>query len=139
MSTNKQPLTIGRLAKAADVNIETIRHYQRQNLIKEPRKPESGFRHYPNETIDRIRFIKRAQQLGFTLKNIRQLIELGSEQCGDIQVLARAKHETIQQQIKGLMTIQSALEDIIASCQIDDIEKRCALIEALSKKGFLKD
>lgn len=137
MSIKKQPLTIGRIAKAADVNIETVRHYQRQGLINEPKKPDGGFRHYPLNTIDRIRFIKRAQQLGFSLKDIQQLLVLGSQHCDDIQILAGEKRELIQRQIEGLTTIQSALDDIIVSCQSDNTEARCALIDALSQKGFL--
>lgn len=139
MSTNKQPLTIGRLAKAANVNIETVRHYQRQDLITEPQKPDGGFRHYPLETIDRIRFIKRAQQLGFSLKEIRQLLALGGQHCDDIQVLAAEKRDFIQRQIEGLLTIQSALDDIIVSCESNKSDDHCALIDALSQKGFLDD
>jgi MerR family mercuric resistance operon transcriptional regulator len=137
MRSKKHPLTIGRVAKAAGVNIETIRHYQRQDLIKEPQKPAGGFRHYPVDTIERIRFIKRAQQLGFALKEIQQLLALGGEHCDDIQMLAGEKRELIQRQIEGLLTIQSALDDIIASCQSDKSEDHCAFIDALSQKGFL--
>ena len=74
MTRNNPPLTIGRLAKAAEVNIETIRHYQRKGLIVEPEKPLGGFRHYPDTSVDRIRFVKRAQQLGFSLEEIKQLL-----------------------------------------------------------------
>lgn len=137
MNTKKQPLTIGRLAKAAGVNIETIRHYQRQNLIQEPDKPTSGFRHYPFEAIDRIRFVKRAQQLGFSLKEIAQLLFLGSQNCEDVQALAEEKRDLVQKQIEGLLTIQSVLNDLITSCKNDKLEDQCALIEALSLKGFL--
>ena len=132
-------LTIGRLAKACEVNIETIRHYQRQGLISEPLKPESGFRQYPNEIIDRIKFIKRAQKLGFALKEIQQLLMLGSEHCEDVQVLAEEKRQLVQEQIDGLLTIKSVLDDLICSCQTDVQADHCAFIEALSKKGFLKD
>lgn len=62
---SKTEFTIGRLARAAGVNVETVRYDQRLRLVKEPRKPAEGFRYYPAETVDRIRFIKRAQQLGF--------------------------------------------------------------------------
>lgn len=139
MKPNNPALTIGRLAKAACVNIETVRHYQRKNLIQEPDKPEGGFRYYPYDTIDQIRFIKRAQQLGFSLKEIEQLLLLGSEHCHDVQALAREKREMIKNQIKGLQTIQSALDDLICSCKTDENAGQCAFIEALSQKGFLKD
>lgn len=139
MKIKKSPLTIGRLAKAAGVNIETVRHYQRQNLIKEPHKPESGFRQYPIETIDRIRFVKRAKQLGFSLKEIAQLLFLGNENCNDIQALAEEKQKLINQQIEGLLTIQSALGNIISSCKKNPSGDHCALFEALSLKDFLND
>ena len=138
--TNKvAPLTIGRLAKACEVNIETIRHYQRQDLITEPLKPESGFRHYPLETIDRVKFIKRAQKLGFALKEIQQLLMLGGEHCEDVQALAMEKRKFVENQIEGLLTIKSVLDDLICSCQNDSHEAHCAFIDALSQKGFLND
>jgi len=137
MSARTPALTIGRLAKAAGVNIETVRHYQRKNLILEPIKPEGGFRHYSNDSIDRIRFIKRAQQLGFSLKEIEQLLLLGSEHCHDVQALAIEKRDMIINQIKGLQTILSALDDLVCSCQTNKDASQCAFIEALSHKGFL--
>ena len=139
MNSKSSHLTIGRLAKACDVNIETIRHYQRQGLISEPIKPESGFRLYPNEIIDRVKFIKRAQKLGFALREIQQLLMLGSEHCEDVQALAEEKRQLVQAQIDGLLTIKSVLDDLICSCQNDALTDHCAFIEALSQKGFLKD
>jgi MerR family transcriptional regulator, mercuric resistance operon regulatory protein len=137
MSGNKLSLTIGRLAKAADVNIETIRHYQRRGLINEPEKPLSGFRQYPIEIIDRIRFIKRAQHLGFTLKEIQELLSLGDGHCSDIRSLAEEKREHIHVQVEGLLTVQSALDDLINACKTGEVTDQCALIDALSRKGFL--
>ncbi|NQZ06933.1 MAG: MerR family DNA-binding protein [Algicola sp.] len=135
----KQPLTIGRLAKAAGVNIETIRYYQRLDLVHEPQKPAGGFRHYPVSVIDRVRFIKRAQQIGFSLKEIKQLLSLGSKQCTDVRVLAEEKREHIQSQIKGLLTIQSVLDELIDCCRSESSTDDCAFIDALSQKGFLED
>jgi MerR family mercuric resistance operon transcriptional regulator len=71
---SSEALTIGRLAKSANVNVETVRYYQRVGLIKEPPKPPAGYRVYTGDTINRIRFIKRAQQLGFTLHEITELL-----------------------------------------------------------------
>jgi MerR family mercuric resistance operon transcriptional regulator len=139
MNEKQSSLTIGRLAKVAGVNIETIRHYQRRGLIDEPEKPLTGFRQYPLEIIDRIRFIKRAQQLGFSLKEIQDLLSLGDEHCSDVRSLAEEKRENIHAQIKGLLTVQSALDELIDACKTDPDSKQCALIETLSKKGFLKD
>ncbi|HEV2398205.1 MAG TPA: MerR family transcriptional regulator, partial [Candidatus Sulfotelmatobacter sp.] len=69
-------LTIGILAKHSDVNVETIRYYQRRGLLQEPSKPSGGFRQYPQESVKRVRFIKRAQMLGFTLEEIQGLLAL---------------------------------------------------------------
>lgn len=74
-------LTIGRLARAARVNVETIRYYQRRGLLGTPRKPPGGVRHYPEEELARLRFIERAQQLGFSLRDIRELLALGERSC----------------------------------------------------------
>ncbi len=139
MINKSAPITIGRLAKACEVNIETIRHYQRQGLITEPLKPELGFRHYPHETIDRIKFIKRAKKLGFALSEIQQLLMLGSEHCEDVQALAMEKRQLVENQIEGLLTIKSVLDDLICSCQNDSHEAQCAFIDALSQKGFLSN
>ena len=137
MSKKNPPLTIGRLAKVADVNIETIRHYQRKGLIVEPEKPLGGFRHYPDTSVDRIRFVKRAQQLGFSLEEIKQLLILGDQHCSDVQTLAKEKRDKIQQKIAGLLTIQAALDDLISTCYIDDTT-HCGFIDGLSQKGFLE-
>ncbi len=139
MNNKQSSLTIGRLAKAASVNIETIRHYQRRGLINEPEKPLTGFRQYPIEIIERIRFIKRAQHLGFSLKEIQDLLLLGDEHCSDVRSLAEEKRKNINAQVKGLLTVQSALDELIDACKTDSSLKQCALIETLSKKGFLKD
>jgi MerR family transcriptional regulator, mercuric resistance operon regulatory protein len=139
MNKKQSSLTIGRLAKAASVNIETIRHYQRQGLINEPQKPLTGFRQYSIEIIDRIRFIKRAQHLGFSLKEIKDLLLLGDKHCSDVRSLAEEKRDNIHAQVEGLLTVQSALDELIEACKTDTNSKQCALIETLSKKGFLKD
>jgi MerR family transcriptional regulator, mercuric resistance operon regulatory protein len=99
----------------------------------------TGFRQYPIEIIDRIRFIKRAQHLGFSLKEIQDLLLLGDEHCSDVRSLAEEKRENIHAQVKGLLTVQSALDELIDACKTDPTSKQCALIETLSKKGFLKD
>ncbi|NQY65388.1 MAG: MerR family DNA-binding protein [Alteromonadaceae bacterium] len=131
------PLTIGAIAKAADVNIEKIRYYQWQALIIEPKKPVAGFRHYPVATIDRISFIKQAQQLGFSLKEIRQLLSLGDKQYDDVKSLAIEKRDRIKEQIAGLLTIQSALNCLISSCKRSEEPTNCGFIEALSQQGFV--
>ena len=103
-------LTIGRLARAAGVNVETVRYYQRLGLVGEPAKPESGFRHYPADTLDRIVFIKRAQQLGFRLEEIRELLELGDGHCADVRNRAEEKRGQIEAQIRDLRAMRATLD-----------------------------
>ncbi|GMR16884.1 MAG: Hg(II)-responsive transcriptional regulator [Gammaproteobacteria bacterium] len=129
-----KPLTIGFLAKAAEVNIETIRYYQRFGIIDEPPKPFDGYRIYPHETVDRIRFIKRAQQLGFSLKEIAELLELGDGNCDDMRVRAEAKRAHVDEQIKDLKKLKKTLDTLITSCQSDNDTAHCPIVETLAAK-----
>lgn len=135
MMTQK-PLTIGFLAKAANVNIETIRYYQRIRLITEPDKPLQGFRIYPDQTLKRIKFIKRAQQLGFSLKEVAELLLLGEsssqDQCADVRQRAEQKKEHIDQQINDLQNLSSTLTQLINSCKKESRTRHCAIVETLS-------
>jgi MerR family mercuric resistance operon transcriptional regulator len=127
-------LTIGFLAREADVNIETIRYYQRVGLIQEPKKPVSGYRVYPPETIDRITFIKRAKNLGFSLKEIIELLELGDGHCGDVRYRAEAKLKSIDTQIKDLKKLRKTLDTLIKTCHSDTDKAHCPIVEALTAK-----
>lgn len=125
-------LTIGTLAKAANVNIETIRYYQRIGLITEPDKPVQGYRIYPSATLKRLRFIKRAQQLGFSLAEITELLELGEGSCRDVQKRAEEKRNQIDRQINDLQNLRSTLTDLIKTCQSGSDGNQCAIIETLT-------
>lgn len=130
MSTEK--LTIGFLAKAADVNIETIRYYQRIKLIEEPIKPAQGYRTYPDTTLTRIKFIKRAQQLGFSLTEISELLELGEGNCSDVRHRAEQKKCQIDKQISDLKTLRRTLNELINTCKNDSDNSHCAIVETLT-------
>lgn len=130
----QEKLTIGKLARAAGVNIESVRYYQRVGLIKEPEKPATGYRLYPDETVDRILFIKRAQLLGFSLKEIAELLELGSGHCVDIRQKAELKRYDINIKIKELSTLRDTLDELISCCKHDHDPGRCAIVETLSGK-----
>jgi len=126
-------LTIGKLATAAGVNVETIRYYQRLKLIIEPAKPAQGYRHYPAEYVLRVRFIKRAQQLGFTLKEIQELLELGDGQCQQVQQLAQVKLKKIRERITDLTAMHNALDSLLAQCQTNGADDaHCVLIESIA-------
>lgn len=124
--------TIGRLAKAANVNIETIRYYQRVNLIREPAKPVTGYRQYSADIVDRIHFIKRAQKLGFSLKEIADLLNIGDGHCADIRRRAEEKRNVINQQIIDLTNLRKTLDKLIHSCDTSG-DTRCPIVETLSR------
>jgi len=125
-------LTIGKLAKQANVTIETIRYYQRRGLLTEPEKPVSGYRQYPAEAIARIKFIKRAQQSGFTLKEIAELLSLDGEHCEDVQKMAEQKRDQIDEQLKNLTALRNVLDSLVKGCQQDQSTQHCSLIDAFS-------
>jgi MerR family mercuric resistance operon transcriptional regulator len=128
-------LTIGRLAKSADVNVETIRYYQRVGLITEPPKPADGYRVYTSETVDRIRFIKRAQQLGFKLSEIIELLELGDGHCTDVRDRAEKKRRQIDMQIRDLKALRRTLDGLIDACGDGRGAAPCPIVSTLSGKG----
>lgn len=131
---NKDGMTIGRLAEAAGVNVETIRYYQRIGLISEPKKPQQGYRKYPHKTLEQIRFIKRAQQLGFSLQEILDLLELGDGHCSDVRERAEEKRDKIERQIRDLQALQGTLTELINACHSGKGKQKCPIVETLSDR-----
>jgi len=128
----QRKLTIGKLANASNVTVETIRYYQNFGLLVEPRKPIEGYREYPPEYIIRIKFVKKAQELNFSLREIKELLELGSEHCDDVLKMALHKREMIQSKIEDLSRLANAFDQIIVQCQRHDSnEPHCVLIDSL--------
>jgi len=127
-----KPLTIGHLAHAAGVNIETERYYQRVGLVQEPKKSATGYRIYSTETIDRIKFIKRAQPLGFSLLDIAELLVLGDGHCENVHLLAEQKRAQIDQKIHDLETLRNTLDTLIKSCQTVQDKVHCPIVETLA-------
>lgn len=128
-------LTISVAAKQAGVNIETIRYYQRIALIEEPEKPLTGYRIYPQSTIDRIRFIQRAKELGFSLAEITRLLELEDGQCDQTRELAELKLDLINTKIHDLQTMGEVLEKLICACKTNPDADSCPLISSLADPG----
>jgi len=126
----KPALTIGRLARAVGVNVETIRYYQRRGLIATPRKPPGGIRLYPPESQSRLRFIRRAQELGFTLREIRELLALGRGRCADTRKLAEAHLVEIEQRLHDLEKIRRTLTELVRRCRAGR-EPTCPIVESL--------
>ena len=126
-------LTISELAKNAGVNIETIRYYERLGLISEPPRTESGYRIFPPEVIQRIRFIKRSQDLGFSLSEINKLLTLTESEgfsCWEVRQFASQKLEEIELKIRDLQNIKSVLQDLSSKCSEGSING-CPIIERL--------
>lgn len=126
-------LSIGALAKAASVNLESIRYYERVGLIKQPRKPVSGYRQYPRELVNRIRFIKQAQTYGFSLIEIKDLLSMGDGRCHDVQNKAVEKREYIKKQISDLKRLLHTLDELIDSCDSNTEGYSCPIISTLGQ------
>lgn len=126
-------LTIGRLAQAAGVNVETIRYYQRRGLLTEPDKPLGGQRRYWSADATRVRFIKRAQQLGFTLEEVKGLLLLEDGQsCKETRLLAERKLALIEARIADLTRMRRLLKGLIAECIEGRRPRSCPIIATLS-------
>ena len=125
-------LTISALAQAASVNIETVRFYQRKGLVGEPAKPYGGIRRYGSYELGRIRFIKSAQKLGFSLDEVAQLLKLeDGTQCDEARTQASHKLQDVQAKLADLKRIEAALIDLISQCSRVDGQVSCPLILAL--------
>ena len=132
-------LTIGAAAREAGVGVETIRFYERQKLIERPAKPVgTGVRRYPAETISHIRFIREAQRLGFSLREIRELLALRADpaaDCASVREQALAKLGEVNEKIERLREIGSALQTLIASCPAEGSLQSCSIIDALEMRS----
>jgi MerR family transcriptional regulator, mercuric resistance operon regulatory protein len=128
----QEGMTIGRLASAAGVNVETIRYYQRRGLLPEPPRPPGGQRRYPPAVLQRLGFIRRAQQLGFSLEEVRRLLDLSVRPSRDlVRGLAERKLEVIEARIAELHRIRERLGGLIAESRRREPEAACPIIEAL--------
>ncbi|MBL4571534.1 MAG: Hg(II)-responsive transcriptional regulator [Gammaproteobacteria bacterium] len=123
--------TISKVAKLLNLNVETIRYYERRGLIDQPEKPLAGYREYPAQTIQRIQFIKRAKELGFTLDEIENLLRLGDTHCEDIQGIAEIKLNTIQSKITDLESLRTVLDNLIIQCRTNPDRTHCPIVESL--------
>lgn len=123
-------MTIGALARAAGVNIETVRYYQRRGLLATPRKPLGGVRRYSPAALASLRFIKRAQQLGFTLREIGGLLELGVGACTETHALAEIRLADIESRLQDLKVMRRTLKRLIETCRTGRAAN-CPIVESL--------
>jgi|SRR5579884_1801976 len=130
-------LTIGRVAQKAQVNIETVRYYERRGLIPRPPRPKSGYRQYSQDTVARIQFIKRAKELGFSLKEISELLSLRVDPrttCSDVKKRAEIKIAGIEEKIRTLQRIKKALTKLVALCSGRGPTSECPIMEVLDTR-----
>jgi MerR family mercuric resistance operon transcriptional regulator len=127
------PLTIGRLARSAEVGVETVRHYTRLKLLASPKERVGAYRVYPQHTVARIRFIKRAQELGFTLKEIAGLLALedGRDRAA-VRKIAGARLAQIEVRLADLQSMASHLRHLLHECEHAQGRVRCPIIAAIA-------
>jgi MerR family transcriptional regulator, mercuric resistance operon regulatory protein len=136
MNAPSNNLTIGALASAAAVNLETIRFYQRQGLMHEPNRPQGSVRRYGVTDLGRVRFIKAAQRLGFSLEEIGQLLKLeDGTHCDEAREQAQLKLIDVRARLADLRHIESALANLVDRCSATRGNIRCPLITTLQDAG----
>lgn len=130
-------MTIARAARAAGVGVETIRFYERRGLIAQPQKPASGgYREYDADAVARIRFVRQAQELGFSLREIEELLSLRADpkaDCAGVRAQATTKRAEVEQKIAHLKRIRAALDALIASCPGSGALRACTILDAIEQ------
>lgn len=132
------PLTIGQVAAAAAVNIQTIRYYERRGLVAPPRRTPSGYRQYGEDAVHRMRFIRHAQELGFSLREIGELLNLRVKSAGACDAVARQTRQkiaTVERRIADLQRMQRTLERLARACAARRPTEECPILEALEDHG----
>ena len=131
-----ETLTTGEVAERANVNIQTVRYYERRGLLPEPPRSSGGFRQYSPEHVSRIRFIKRAQDLGFTLEEARELLELRvtpDADRADVRAVAEEKIDEVEAKIRDLQRIRDTLGDLVEACEGHGSTSECPILNAIEK------
>jgi MerR family transcriptional regulator, copper efflux regulator len=129
-------LTIGQVARAANVHVETLRYYERRGLVPRPPRNPSLYRRYPEETVPRVRFVKHAQGLGFSLREIRDLLSMRASpkaRCADVKRRAKAKIDEIEAKIGALTGMRRALARLVAECDGKLPASACPILESLDR------
>ena len=122
--------TIGKLAKELNINVETIRFYEKEGLISQPTKPENGYRLYGNAITNKLKFIAKAKALGFTLKEISSLMSMENN-CVQVESLGLQKLEIIRNKISDLQRLESVISEMTNSCKTNQDQSFCPIIDSL--------
>ena len=134
-------LRIGEVAERGGVNLQTIRYYEREKLLPDPPRLASGYRVYPDQTVRRVRFIKRAQEIGFTLAEIRELLAIridSGRNSAEVRALANAKINDIEEKIQTLRRIKEALGRITERCSGCGPASECPILESIDSDEALQ-
>ena len=129
-------MTIGRLAEAAGVNVPTVRYYERRGIIEEPPRTAAGYRQYDEDTVRRIRFIRQAQDLGFTLEEIDRLLSVRVDdpaRCGVVEQAARVTLETVESKIGELERLREVLQRVARACDDRVTTSECPVLAVLDE------
>jgi Hg(II)-responsive transcriptional regulator len=124
----------GEVAEEAGVNLQTLRYYERRGLLPEPPRRESGYRIYGSEAVRIVRFVKRAQELGFSLNEVESLLDLaggGPESCEAAQQLAQHRIADLEQRIADLVAMYDSLGRLVATCALPSAERECPLLQCI--------
>ncbi len=133
---NPTTFTIGPLAKQAGVGVEAIRFYEREGLLPEPPRSASGYRQYSSDSVQRLRFIRKAQTLGFSLNEISELLDLRVDEvgaCGAVELRAREKLARVADKITELRRIETALQQLVWACEAREPTGECPILEELKE------
>ena len=134
-------LKIGELAEHAEVNLQTIRYYERERLLPEPPRLSSGYRLYPDTAVRRVRFIKRAQEIGFSLAEIRELLSLRVDprrKSDEVRTLAQTKIANIEGKIRTLKAMKTALHRLTDRCSGCGPASECPILESIDSEEVLR-
>ena len=126
----------GQVARQSGVNVETLRYYERRGILQAPQRRESGYREYSEDTVGVIRFVKRAQELGFSLDEIEALLSLangGPESCDSARSLAAHKLAELDAKMRSISAMQESLRRLVATCEMPRDERECPLLDALEQ------
>ena len=137
MDSRAAGLTIGKVAQSAGLAIDTVRYYEREGLLEKPARTVAGYRHYRPEVVARLRFIRQAKELGFSLREIKELLSLRVEagrSCADVRAHAERKIADVEQRVATLMRMKRALAKLASSCSGRGPTSECPILEALESR-----
>jgi len=137
MDTRAAGLTIGKVARSAGLAIDTVRYYEREGLLEIPARTASGYRHYSPDAVARLRFIRQAKDLGFSLSEIKELLALRvtpGKSCADVRAHAEAKIADVDRRVASLKRVRGALVKLASACSGKGPVSQCPILEALERK-----